>query len=560
MTYLNSALIFLSAFLLIQCDVTSTGDTTEDRDDEQEEEQVTRTVSDIDGNEYRTIIIGEMEWMAHNLRTTSYTNGNSIPTGLSNDDWATTRDGAYAIYDHEAENTAGIDSPEEMIEIFGLLYNRYAIEQDNICPSGWSVPSRDDWQELIDYLIDQHGYSNERDDPKSVGQALKVARQIRHPYGGPYDTDEHPRWELNSDHYGLDPFGFSGLPAGLRSQTGNYGSIGTHAFWWSLTDEELSPMSSPFTTMTSTHNYMGYNAVINDRSGLSVRCVREAPREEPDEDNGDHDDDNGDQDDGDDNGDHDDDNGDQDDEDEHITDRDGNQYKTVIIDNQEWMAENLRVTRYANGDEIATDLNTDQWPFTRVTEQGAFSIYPHTGGPRDGDIEGIDSDEAMAEAYGLLYNWYAVTDPRGLCPEGWHVPGEQEWLRLIEYVESQGFPNESRNTDGAGNALKSCRQAGSPLGDNCDTGQHPRWNEIDPLMGGNHYGTDHFGFSALPAGGRSGNTGGYFEIGAQARFWSADENNELMAHAFYLAQASGHVPGIPMEKPNGMSVRCVREE
>ncbi len=231
-------------------------------------------VTDVDGNEYETVIIGGQEWMAHNLRTTKYTNGNDIPTDLHDDDWGSAWDGAYAIYDHEEDNTFGIDSPEEMVEIYGLLYNRYAIEQDNLCPEGWTVPSNEDWQELVDHLMNEYGYSNDTGDPEGVGQSLKVARQVNHPSGGSYDTHEHPRWDGNSMHYGLDRFGFSGLPAGVRTNNGGHTNIGQYAYWWSSSEEDGSPMISPFVRLVDIQNNF-IRSNINDRSGISVRCIKE---------------------------------------------------------------------------------------------------------------------------------------------------------------------------------------------------------------------------------------------------------------------------------------------
>ncbi|MDI6402451.1 fibrobacter succinogenes major paralogous domain-containing protein, partial [Balneolaceae bacterium ANBcel3] len=271
----------------VRCVRTGDGSHDDDKDDngqndDQDDEHEYGSVTDIDGNTYKTVVIGEQEWMAQNLRTTRYNNGNDLLTGFSNSEWETLIEGAYAIYDHQAENTAGINSPEEMAEIYGLLYNRYAIEQNNLCPVNWEVPSRDDWQELVDHLINEYQYSNSRSDPESVGQALKIARQVQHPLGNSYATEEHPRWDFSSTFYGLDRFGFSALPAGMRSSTGNFISIGVYAHWWSATDEPLTPTSSPQTSLWYGHNYMVYGSVINDRSGLSVRCIRVDSQDEGD--------------------------------------------------------------------------------------------------------------------------------------------------------------------------------------------------------------------------------------------------------------------------------------
>lgn len=96
-----------------------------------------------------------------------------------------------------------------------------------------------------------------------------------------------------------------------------------------------------------------------------------------------------------------------------VLDIDGNQYKVVKIGNQIWMSENLKVSRYRNGDPISCNLADSVW---MKTESGAYTIY--------------NQDSAMNRVFGKIYNWYAVSDPRGLCPVGWHVPASDEWKTL----------------------------------------------------------------------------------------------------------------------------------
>ncbi len=192
------------------------------------------TVTDIDGNVYQTVIIGDQEWMAENLRVTRYSNGDDIPTDLSGDDWGNTTEGAYAIYDHNASNTGGINSPEEMDDAYGKLYNWYATNDERgLCPPGWQVPSDNDWTALHDYLLDNYPEHDE----DNLGNAMKSCRRINSPLGGECDTEEHPRWDeddwTGEDHYGSDDFGFGGLPAGSRHNSGFYYGIGMGGYWWS---------------------------------------------------------------------------------------------------------------------------------------------------------------------------------------------------------------------------------------------------------------------------------------------------------------------------------------
>jgi len=214
-----------------------------------------------------------------------------------------------------------------------------------------------------------------------------------------------------------------------------------------------------------------------------------------------------------------------------VTDIDGNQYLTVIIGDQEWMAENLKVTRDAAGNDISRFCYND------------------------------DTDNC--DLYGGLYTWHTVMNQensskenpsgvQGICPEGWHVPSDDEWTELVNYLHTQGFPN-SNTSHGAGNALKSCRQVNSPLGGDCDTSEHPRWNSHHI-----HYGFDAFGFSAQPGGGR-GHSGGFFYLGDVGYWWSSTQGPDDTAWFRSMAPKDGNVFHNIFWVLGGYSVRCVRD-
>ncbi|TVQ08061.1 MAG: hypothetical protein EA361_17315, partial [Bacteroidetes bacterium] len=224
-----------------------------------------------------------------------------------------------------------------------------------------------------------------------------------------------------------------------------------------------------------------------------------------------------------------------------VSDVDGNVYPTVMIGAQEWMAENLRTTKYANGDEIATGLDNAQWV---GTTGGAYAVFPHA------NVTGIDSDEQMIDYYGRLYNWYAVDDSRGLCPAGWKVPDYNDWDILNAFLSSEGHTNQE------GNVLKDCRQVNSPLGGDCNTTVHPRWN--DDTFNDN-YGTDLYGFSGLPAGYR-GNNGFYFAMGFLGLYWTSTESGDNTAWHRHLS-VNGSILNIDNihQKITGFNIRCVRE-
>ena len=210
-----------------------------------------------------------------------------------------------------------------------------------------------------------------------------------------------------------------------------------------------------------------------------------------------------------------------------VRDIDGNIYPIVKIGNQWWMAENLRTTHYANGDPIATNLNNDDW-FT--TDMGAYAIYSHT---RDG-VEGIETDEEMLAAYGALYNWHAVKDPRRICPKGWHVPTLEEWQILLDYLE----------VDRIGTELKSTRIAPDP---------HPRWNSSC----GSSHATNEAGFSAFPAGYRY-QAGPFEDFGRIAFWWTSTKAESGVAWDIFI-NCSDQCTYSDTPRNNGFSVRCVMD-
>jgi uncharacterized protein (TIGR02145 family) len=219
-----------------------------------------------------------------------------------------------------------------------------------------------------------------------------------------------------------------------------------------------------------------------------------------------------------------------------VTDVDGNVYNTVLIGNQCWMKENLKTTQYRNSTPIEYPGTDDNAWANNTT--GAYAWY--------------DNDISWKESYGALYNWHAVNNTNGLCPTGWHVPSDAEWTQLVDYVVAQGFLN-SNVTNGAGNALKSCRQVNSPLDGECNTTEHTRWNSHST-----HHGFDEFGFSALPGGNRV--TYGYFvSIGDHGYWWSSTEYSSTLAWFRNMGLNRGNVSRSNDGKTGGFSVRCLRD-
>ena len=210
----------------------------------------TGIVSDIDGNTYKTIKIGDQWWMAENLRVSRYRNGSSIPSGLSNNAWQNTTNGAYAIYPHNEID--GLNSDANVVSAYGKLYNWYAVDDEGgLCPVDWQVPTNEDWNTLIVYL---GGHD-------VAGGKLKSTRT---------DPISHPRW--NSPNIGANnESGWSGLPGGGKYDSGGYVSIGYEGYWWATTE---GGVNSSWAVRADHYLTLIYDGWFHKNAGFSVRCIK----------------------------------------------------------------------------------------------------------------------------------------------------------------------------------------------------------------------------------------------------------------------------------------------
>jgi len=212
-----------------------------------------------------------------------------------------------------------------------------------------------------------------------------------------------------------------------------------------------------------------------------------------------------------------------------INDIDGNCYETVQIDDQLWMAENLKVLHYRNGDDITTGYSTDEWVDLEETETAAYTVYI----PADYDNASQEiCGDNCADVYGNLYNWYALDDSRGICPVGWHVPTKAEYTALTDYLG--GESNHGK--------LKECTEGSCP--------ESEYWNS--PNTGA----TNESGFTALPGGYHS--TSYHFNMGSNGYFWSSTEGDNDGAWGMKLSHNSGLTYG-EYYKRMCYSVRCIRD-
>ncbi len=205
-----------------------------------------------------------------------------------------------------------------------------------------------------------------------------------------------------------------------------------------------------------------------------------------------------------------------------LSDIDGNTYESVIIDGQTWMADNLRVTHYRNGDSISTNIADSEW---HSFASGAYTTY--------GD------NESHATTYGYLYNWNAVNDTRGLAPEGWHIPTDGEWKKLEAYMGLN--TSELNSTEWRGSELQ--------LGDALKS----TWGWYL-----NGEGNNKSGMSALPGGFRY-SYHGYFSLGESCYFWTDTQYNSGYAYYRKLDYSSSAIERDYYLKSTGYSIRCVKD-
>ncbi len=503
---------------------------------------------DADGNNYTTVNIGTQTWMAENLKTTKYKNGEVIPNVNSTLPWRSLNSGGWCDYNNNIANA----------NKYGHLYNWYSVSDSrNIAPAGWHVASMDEWTTLTDYVTLHTGTS------KTMTKAIAA------------NTD----W-LTSGYVGStlslnNSTGFSGLPAGnigdVYMGIYDFGGMNIGSWWWS-TDANYTDRASGKYIDNGSLDVYGFTA-LDKRFGLSVRCVKNiitlptittnaisgilnssatctitltgsggdvitamgicwstspAPTianntaligqgSDPDllymyglnlgtkyyvrafatnskgtaygnEQSFSTV--------------------------SQITDADGNVYHSVTIGTQTWLVENLKTTHYQNAEPIANVKEFKAW-FALTTGAWCDNM----------------NDPANGAKYGKLYNYYAVTDSRKIAPVGWHVPTDAEWTTLTTYLGGLSI---------AGGKLKEVGTVNWAI----NTGAT---NETD--------------FTALPGGNRLDSGWGYDipYIGNSASFWTSTLNTTDTAWNRDIEYTDNGMYVFSGAKNAGFSVRCIKD-
>ncbi len=498
------------------------------------------TVTDIDGNTYNTVQIGNQCWMRENLRTTRYANGTAIYKGTS-----TSSTVGYRYYPgNSAANVA----------LYGYLYNWRAVMSNSpssstnpsnvqgVCPNGWHVPSDAEWTELINYVVSQPAYHYDNT-ATNIAKALAANTN--------WNQYQHGPSYVGDNTYPNNATGFTALPAGYRSSSAI--GFGSNAYFWSATE---SGNSAIYRSMRYSNEEVSYSS-NSKHYGQSVRCVKGAGVLSACNDTtiakidtlhpgqpyiwhnktitipgiyfdsltsvngcdsifqltlisggvtncG------------------------------TVTDIDGNTYNTVMLDTLCWMRENLRTTRYADGTYIP--LNT------ATSTSVAYRYYPN-------------NSSSTVSQHGYLYNWRAVmgkspssslvpSGVQGICPNGWHVPSDAEWTLMTNYVSSQPSYCSGGTASFIAKALASTTSWRLYTSNN----QH--------AVGDTTYKNNATGFSATAAGYCSGSSATGFNN--YTYFWSATGSGASGAYYRELYYSEEYVSRSANSTYYKQSVRCVK--
>ena len=184
----------------------------------------------------------------------------------------------------------------------------------------------------------------------------------------------------------------------------------------------------------------------------------------------------------------------------------------VKIGDQIWMTQNLNVDKFCNGDPISEAKTNEEWNLASINKTPAWSNF--------------DNDKKNGSKYGKLYNWYAITDPRGIAPKGWHIPSKEEWIKLSTYLGGESI---------AGNKMKSTSG----------------WDVSGE-------GNNESGFNGLPGGFRF-DYGEFGNITGLGFFSSTTQTPISSIEVLTLDYGTSTTFFAPFGKGFGMSVRCIKD-
>jgi len=206
--------------------------------------------------------------------------------------------------------------------------------------------------------------------------------------------------------------------------------------------------------------------------------------------------------------------------------------ESVIINDQEWAPKNLNIRFFRNGDPIPQAQSFEEWEEAAENKTAAWCYY--------------NNNELNGDIYGVLYNWYAVSDPRGLAPVGWKIPVLEDWERLTKHL-------------GDGHAIK-LRSDEMWISDDLMS----RFFRLNNTEENTEENTVHMlnstGFDAQPCGARGRFGNAFYALGDSAYWWTNTEDSEEEAHFILLYYHNDFLQtGVSTDKKAGHAVRCIKE-
>lgn len=503
-----------------------------------------------DGNVYKVVRIGNKAWMAENLRY--------LPQVHNNNEFAQAGKDSQPGYGVAGYNGSNIETAKshENYQKYGVLYNWWAVT--DICPAGWHLPSDSEWTELSDYLLGEivagtklkstSGWNDGGNGTNSSG-FNGLPGGMRNDAGLSDRMGSFGYWWSSTEYTSSQSY------ARLLDQGEDITGSRAWARRLSSRDAEVSRNHSSkvpgrsvrcITNIESFHEIHPHQRVDNEPAGeREAGLVQNLERpmgfvvEEPDsidiqdslslivgempiqgvgqeghppgpsQDTG---------------------QGQQLEEpgtlteDPHhgqglqkIKDVDDNEYSIVKIGNQIWMTDNLRVSRFRNGDPIANIISGDDWDAWKGERKPAYSYY--------------ENNPSFDKEFGKLYNWHTVNDSRGICPVGWRVPSESDWRTLVGYL----------GTDVAGYKLKST-SGWRIVTNSCENGNNQSGFNGKP--GGHRYASGFLGFTDMYSNGN---------------WWASNRDYLGSAWRFRLLSFSKSYDLGSYSPDNAYSIRCIKE-
>jgi uncharacterized protein (TIGR02145 family) len=213
----------------------------------------TGTVSDVEGNVYQTVKIGDQWWMAENLKVKKYRNGNIIPViTTSNPDWSNATAGAYCYYESNPDN----------IDSYGLLYNWLTLNDTNkLAPEGWHIPTDEEWKTL-----EQHVGMSPSESDRAGWRGTNEGDKIK--------IKEHLGWSAYGNEWPTNESGFTALAGSCRLPSGVFGQPGLKStgFWWSLSEIQGTDAWYRYLDYKNSNVFRSHDS---KSYGFSVRCVKD---------------------------------------------------------------------------------------------------------------------------------------------------------------------------------------------------------------------------------------------------------------------------------------------